>query len=182
MKYIIVDLEATCWEGNRTNRNEIIEIGAVCINEEKQIISEFSHFVKPIVHAQLSDFCTELTSIRQNQLDEASIFPNVLTQFQDWILSFSDEYLLCSWGFYDQVQFKNDCDLHGLNTDWLQNHISLKHQYAVIRQVRSMGMKSALKNEAIALDGTHHRGIDDAKNIAKIFLKLFDKWDFEKRR
>lgn len=182
MKYIILDLEATCWEKRDKQPNEIIEIGAVCINEEKQIISEFNRFVKPTVHTMLSDFCTELTSITQQQVDDAQLFPIVLEEFQNWILSFGVEYLLCSWGFYDRVQFKNDCELHGLATDWLESHISLKHQYAIIRQTRSMGMKNALKNEKITLVGTHHRGIDDAKNIAKIFIKLFDKWNFNARR
>ena len=41
MKYIIVDLEATCWENKDQKKiNEIIEIGAVCINENKEIESE----------------------------------------------------------------------------------------------------------------------------------------------
>jgi inhibitor of KinA sporulation pathway (predicted exonuclease) len=178
MNYIILDLEATCWEKRDKQPNEIIEIGAVCINEEKQIISEFNSFIKPTVHAILSDFCTELTSITQQQVDGAQLFPVVLEEFQNWILSFGDEYLLCSWGFYDRVQFKNDCELHGLPTNWLEAHISLKHQYAKIRQTRPTGMKVALKSEKIILEGTHHRGIDDAKNIAKIFVKLFDKWNF----
>jgi 3'-5' exoribonuclease 1 len=130
------------------------------------------------VHRILSEFCIDLTSITQKQVDTAQIFPIVLEEFQNWILSFNEDYILCSWGFYDQVQFKNDCVLHGLGIDWLESHISLKHQHAKIRQTRSLGMKNALKNEKITLEGTHHRDIDDAKNIAKIFIKLFDKWDF----
>ena len=42
-----------------------------------------------------------------------------------------------------------------------------------------MGMKGALRNENIKLEGTHHRGIDDARNIAKIFLNCFEDWEFE---
>jgi 3'-5' exoribonuclease 1 len=40
-------------------------------------------------------------------------------------------------------------------------------------------MKNALELEGLKLDGTHHRGIDDARNIAKVFIKYFDKWTFE---
>ena len=40
-------------------------------------------------------------------------------------------------------------------------------------------MKWALEKEKIQLEGTHHRGIDDARNIAKIFIKYFEEWDFE---
>jgi len=37
-------------------------------------------------------------------------------------------------------------------------------------------MGGALKMEGIKLEGTHHRGIDDATNIAKIFRKYINKF------
>lgn len=40
-------------------------------------------------------------------------------------------------------------------------------------------MVKALQKEGFELDGTYHRGIDDAGNIAKIFLKYLDRWNFE---
>ena len=55
MIYVIVDLEATCWKNRDGRQNEIIEIGAVCINDEKRIISEFVQIVKPkITHYYLN--------------------------------------------------------------------------------------------------------------------------------
>ncbi|MEO1257779.1 MAG: 3'-5' exonuclease [Bacteroidota bacterium] len=179
MKYIILDLEATCWEKGG-KRNEIIEIGALCIDEEKNTLGEFSEFVRPICHPFLSDFCTQLTTITQADVDRAERFPIVIDNFQNWIHEFDEDYFLCSWGKYDRNQFAKDCQLHGLLTDWLKNHISLKHQYPSFRPpYKLMGMKGALRNENIKLEGTHHRGIDDARNIAKIFLKCFEGWNFE---
>lgn len=179
MKYIIVDLEATCWRKREHSPNEIIEIGAVCIDEHRQIMDEFVTFVRPKVHPILSDFCTELTSITQSDVQDAPAFPEALSLFQDWMGSFEDETVLCSWGFYDRVQFKNDCELHGLPTDWLSAHMSIKHQHGKIRNLkRPIGMKKALQKEGFALDGTHHRGIDDARNMSKIFIKYFDQWEF----
>ncbi len=177
MNYIILDLEATCWQDkNQKHKSEIIEIGAVCINETKEIVSEFAEFVKPILNPNLSAFCTELTSITQSQIDTAKPFDVVIKQFQNWINT-NEDYILCSWGFYDKSQFKADCELHQLDTTWLKNHISLKHQYAEIKKLtKPIGISGALKLEKLNLDGTHHRGIDDAKNIAKLFLKLFDDW------
>jgi 3'-5' exoribonuclease 1 len=179
MNYIIVDLEATCWERKDKLPNEIIEIGAVCIDENKNIAGETDLFVKPKVHPKLSEFCTELTSITQEMVDWAPLFPDALQQFQAWIKSFGEEYILCSWGFYDRVQFENDCKLHKLDTSWLHHHISLKHQYAKIKNIKPVGMKAALKKEAISLEGTHHRGLDDAKNISKIFVKYFADWSLK---
>ena len=180
MNYIILDLEATCWKTRPPNhKNETIEIGAVAIDENKNILGEFNEMIKPLVHPVLSDFCKELTSINQEMIDKADTYPIVLERFQEWIQSFGEEYYLCSWGFYDKNQFKLDCELHGLPTDWLKQHMSIKHQHGKVRGLkRNMGMKGALKFEGFELDGTHHRGIDDARNIAKIFLKCFDKWKF----
>lgn len=180
MHYIIVDLEATCWEGRTKNKNEIIEIGAVLINEEQEIVSEFQQFVKPLQHPILSEFCMELTSITQAEVDAALYFNEVLEQFKSWFQAEKEPYWLCSWGFYDRNQFINDCQLYGLDTEWVQPHISLKHQYRDIHQLRRpIGMKRALAREQIDLKGTHHRGIDDARNIAKIFLKYFAEWQYE---
>jgi inhibitor of KinA sporulation pathway (predicted exonuclease) len=181
MKYIILDLEASCWEPkDPSKKNEIIEIGALCINENKTIESEFCAFVKPKLDTQLSPFCIKLTTISQEQVDAAETFPEVLQKFKNWIGT--EEYLLCSWGHYDRVQLKNDCELHGLETSWLEKHISLKHQYTGIKGLKKhIGMAGALWMEKIELEGTHHRGIDDARNIAKIFLQYFGKWDTSRK-
>jgi inhibitor of KinA sporulation pathway (predicted exonuclease) len=176
MNFIIVDLEATCWEEGREGQNEIIEIGAVKINQDQKTLDEFQCFVKPLKHPLLSDFCKNLTSINQQDVDQAGNFDKAISQFQDWIGS---DYLLCSWGFYDKKQFQQDCKLWGLDSSWTEPHISLKHQYGRIRGLkRNPGMKRALGLEGISLEGTHHRGIDDARNIAQIFLRHFEKWQF----
>ena len=47
MKYIIFDLEATCWEGRSTFQNETIEIGAVAYNDHAEYINEFQAFIRP---------------------------------------------------------------------------------------------------------------------------------------
>ena len=177
MNYIIVDLEATCWENRSDGKNEIIEIGAVKVNDDQEIVSEYQQFVKPLKNPILSEFCKELTSIQQTDVENAPYFFEVLPLFQEWI---GDEpYLLCSWGFYDRKQFEEDCDLHQIDKKWLANHISLKHQHAKIANLRrAIGMKNALKQEGIDLAGTHHRGIDDARNITKLFLKYFGQWKY----
>ncbi len=76
MNYIILDLEATCWKDRNNGKpNEIIEIGALKIDENGKTISEFSRFVKPKLNPTLSDFCMELTTIPQSEIDSASNFP-----------------------------------------------------------------------------------------------------------
>ncbi|MCE7993489.1 MAG: exonuclease domain-containing protein [Roseivirga sp.] len=179
MNNIIFDLEATCWEGRDKSPNETIEIGAVLVNDRKEIISEFEQFVRPLKYPQLSKFCTELTSIRQSDVDDAPYFGEATDLFKQWFGFGNEDYRLCSWGFYDRKQLESDGRIHGLDNGWVEKHISLKHQYGKFKNLRrAIGMKTALKNEGLTLEGTHHRGIDDARNIAKIFIRHFDHWRF----
>ena len=176
MKYIIVDLEATCW-GKPTDRSrmEIIEIGAVLLESADGSTSdEFSAFVKPVVEQTLSDFCKQLTSIEQSQIDEADYFWNVFPNFVDWIGT--KPFRLCSWGGYDLNQFRADCQRHKIKMpETFENHINLKKEFARLMKVKLCGMSKALKILKIPLEGTHHRGIDDAKNIAKIAQVILPK-------
>lgn len=83
MRYIIADLEATCWEEPQDrSRMEIIEIGAVLMRTEHgPSVSEFASFVRPILEPELSEFCQTLTSIRQEDVDQADMFSLVFRIF-----------------------------------------------------------------------------------------------------
>ncbi len=181
MNNIILDLEATCWKGRSMQKqNEIIEIGAVKINDKGEILDEFCEFIKPKLNPKLSDFCIELTTITQEEIDTADTYDTVIERFKNWI-DLNESYVLCSWGFYDKKQFQKDDALYNLDSNWLEHHISLKHQYAAIKNLKKpIGMGGALKMEKLTLDGTHHRGIDDARNIAKIFKTNILKWQVKK--
>ena len=178
MNYIIFDLEATCWrDRNNGKKNEIIEIGALKIDETGQIIDSFEAFIKPVGNPILSEFCTELTTITQDQVDQAPEFPQVIQQFKDWIGVGREDYLLCSWGFYDKKQIRSDCEMHGLEYRWAFQHISVKHQHGKLRELQKpLGLGQAIDLEEMTFTGTAHRGIDDARNIAKIFIRYLGKW------
>src|SRR5579863_6643984 len=109
MRYVIVDLEATCWKDSRnTDRMEIIEIGAVYLESAcGPVRDEFERFVRPLAEPELSDFCKELTSIRQSDVNGAETFWSVFHDFLNWIGS--EPFVLCSWGAYDLNQFRVDC-------------------------------------------------------------------------
>lgn len=178
MNYIIFDLEATCWDQRDQAPNETIEIGAVKIDRTGALVDEFQSFVQPVAHPILSDFCTRLTSITQAHIDQAPTFGQAIQLFKAWIGVEEEDYLLCSWGFYDRKQLREDSDRFGLDKGWINRHISVKHQHHKLANTRRpLGMATALKAEGFSLNGTHHRGIDDARNISKIFQKYFGQWN-----
>ena len=169
MRYIIVDLEATCWENTRnSDRMEIIEIGAVVLPSSAHLASgEFARFVRPVVEPRLSAFCKQLTSIAQTDVDRAETFWTVFHEFLEWIGP--EPFVLCSWGAYDLNQLRLDCRRHGIAfPPTFERHINLKKEFARVYNVRSCGMAAALRHTGLPLEGTHHRGIDDARNIGNL--------------
>ncbi|MEM1215060.1 MAG: 3'-5' exonuclease, partial [Bacteroidota bacterium] len=118
MHFIIFDIEATCWEGRPPSMTpETIEIGAIKMDNYGDVLGSFQRFIRPILHPQLSHFCRRLTNIDQVDINRARDFPRVIEDFQDWIDVWDEDYLLCSWGNFDQKILRQDCDLHRLEDE-----------------------------------------------------------------
>ena len=172
--YLIIDLEATCWRYSKGHHgeNEIIEIGAVVLDDTREVLGEIQRFVRPVRNPTLSEFCKQLTSIRQSDVDTAQIFPDVLADFQKQVEDISGKRLadlvFCSWGDYDRKQLMKDCQYHRVPYPF-GVHWNVKKEFAKRRRIRPVGIARALNILRMPLEGTHHRGIDDARNIAKIF-------------
>ncbi len=177
--YIVFDLEATCWQDRKVGPNETIEIGAVKLRRQEDgtisTVEAFQTFVKPKTHTNLSDFCKQLTTITQEEVDSAGSFPEEFDKFLNWCTDGGKNfYTMLSWGKYDDNQITKDCRLNKVEKpNWV--HHSLKHQYLDITGKRC-SVPEALKDLSMDFSGTYHRGIDDAKNISKIFIAMDDHW------
>ncbi|NJC25300.1 exonuclease domain-containing protein [Neolewinella antarctica] len=180
MKFIVYDIEATCWEGRPPGMvQETIEIGAVEVDRYGRIGDQFSRLIKPVIHPQMSLFCHKLTQIDQSDLNRAQDFPRVVRDFKNWIGVEDEEYLLASWGDFDRTQLIKDCQLHRLEDWWVDEHIDLKRQYQQIKKLpKKRGLKSAVKHEGYEWEGEQHRALVDAQNTAKVFCGLVDMWRF----
>lgn len=172
--YVVIDLEATCWR-ERTPRQvmEAIDIGAVRMDGETlRVYDEFSTLVRPVEHPQLSDFCRRLTHLRQRDVEEAPHFTVALAQLVEWLGP--DPVLFCSWGTFDRTQLRIDCQRHGVPFPVvLSQHLDLKRAFAEWRQHKRVGLKKALQLLGMPFVGTPHRGIDDARNAARIAQIMF---------
>jgi inhibitor of KinA sporulation pathway (predicted exonuclease) len=166
--YLVVDLEATCDDQGAVPRDqsEIIEIGAVLVEGQSlRPVAEFQTFVRPIIHPRLTRFCVELTTITQDDVDHAPTFREAAAR----IAAFGDGALFCSWGAYDRNQLEADARRHGLPSPLGPPHWNLKEGFAkAAGDRRTMGNRAALRRVGLAATGTHHRGIDDARNIARL--------------
>jgi len=168
--FLVIDLEATCDEDHRlpSRQMEIIEIGAVLVDGRTlEPVAEHQTFVKPVRHPVLTPFCTRLTSITQADVAGAPGFPQAIRQLARFLEG--RDALFCSWGDYDKNQFEQDARHHRVSLPFRGRHLNLKKRFsAELGEETRYGMAGALRRVGLTLRGTHHRGIDDARNIARL--------------
>jgi len=173
--YLIVDLEATCSNDNSVPRDEmeIIEIGAVVVDAKSFInVAEFDIFIRPVRHPNLTEFCKQLTTITQQDVNSAKAFPAALQEFIAWKSAFAD-CLFSSWGNYDRSQFHQDCAFHQVAYPFSEAHFNVKEAFSkALNTRRRFGVGEALKRLGLEFEGTPHRGIDDVHNIARIIRQV----------
>lgn len=170
--FLVIDLEATCDDGGLVPRHqmEIIEIGAVLVDHRTlQPVDEWQTFIRPVRHPRLTDFCRQLTSITQADVDGAPTFAAAIEALRQRFYAGPTRPLFCSWGNYDRGQFGQDALHHRVTLPFGPDHLNLKQAFSDALGTRKRyGMSRALKRLGLPLTGTHHRGIDDARNIAQI--------------
>ena len=169
-KYILaVDVEATCDNQGKINRKdmEIIEIGAVLLDPEYNIVAEFQTFIKPFKNPILTTFCKELTHITQEQVDNAPTVYEAFNQLGAWLKDYQP-LVWCSWGDYDYKQFQVDCARSGASWPFIGNHFNAKIKTAEVLNKPKWGLHQAIDEIGLEWIGTPHRGIDDARNVAQV--------------
>jgi inhibitor of KinA sporulation pathway (predicted exonuclease) len=176
MKYCVIDLECTCWDREDSNKqpHETIEIGAILLDENYSPIKEFDIFVKPLDNFALTEYCTNLTSITQKDVDSAPTLSVAISRLKEW-LGNTDDITFCSWGYFDKEQLLEDCKRNMIDYPFNEDHINVKARFSkVMERTRKVSLKKALRILGIQFEGTPHRGGDDAKMIAKVFKFIME--------
>lgn len=187
-------------KNNLGKPHEIIEFPSVLFkfdenNKILQYLSEFQKYCRPIINPQLSNFCTKLTGIKQSTVDKVDLFPFVFKQHYDWLFEKVngniDDVILLSCGIWDfesalpqelkrwsrnkelYDKYPNEYDFI-INTPKIYKYfINVKDIYSSLYKIKAGGMVGMLNYLNIKLEGRHHSGLDDSKNIGKILQKIF---------
>lgn len=171
-KIIIIDIEATCWRGKPPpgQENEIIEVGVCLYDVRSDTLSDKRGiFVRP-EKSVVSAFCTELTTITPQQVEAGVAFGEVCALLErDYD---ARNRLWVSWGDYDRRMFKEQCRHRNVRYPFSDNYLNLKRLFAELYKGQRQGMKQALEALGLPLEGTHHRGADDAWNIGRLLQTL----------
>jgi len=171
---VILDIECTCWEDDPyAPAMETIEIGALAL-VGGEVVGEYQTFIRPEIAPELSDFCKSLTTITQADVDAAATYPTAYPKLLGWRNKVAPGATMASWGRFDFNQLSKESKRLRVPLGFTE-HINIKQTYQKtpeFKQHRRAGMVTALKRLGIELEGTHHRALDDARNITKVYLAL----------
>ncbi len=186
---IVLDFEATCDDVNPKAPQEIIEFPSVLLSAHTfEVVAEFESFVRPVHHPVLTPFCRELTGIEQAHVDGAPLFADVFAAHQAWLTQHGLPLEPGADGLPYAFVTCGDWDLKTMLPAQLQacdevpneppapyrQWINVKHPFrAATKQKRgATGMPHMLEKLGLELEGRHHRGIDDCRNIARLVRAL----------
>lgn len=178
---LILDFEANCIENGTLECQEIIEFPVVPIDVKNLKVMEdkiFHTYVKPTVVPKLTEFCTKLTGITQAQVDQGITLGDTLVKLHQWLKDNGFNYqnsTFVTCGKWDlNTCLRNEAAYKGIQTpDYLRKFINIKDAWmSHFCEPKAPGMPGMLDSLKLALDGKHHSGIDDSKNIAKIAIEL----------
>ena len=173
---IVVDIESTCWDGSPPpgEVSEIIEIG-VCPLELStgRRLGKGSILVRP-KRSRVSAFCTQLTTLTPDQVDRGVTFMEACEILRKEYQS--RERVWASFGDYDRTMFQKQCEATGVPYPFGPRHINVKTLFAISRGLpQEIGAAEAMALMGVPFEGTHHRGDDDAWNVAGILSLLVQK-------
>ncbi len=170
---LVIDVESTCWDGPPPDGqvSEIIEIGITQVNVTTlERVDKRSVLIKP-QHSKISDFCTALTTLTPDMVANANGFKEAMLILK--AAYNSKERLWASWGDYDRRQFERTCQLYDESYPFGPSHLNVKSLFALAMGLsHEVGLDTAYTQLGWAMEGTHHRGEDDAWNIAGVLCWL----------
>jgi ERI1 exoribonuclease 2 len=182
MDKLIVDLEMADKAFIRkddasTTIFEIIEIGAVLLDENNKQIAEYISYVKP-EYCRLSKKITKITGITEDKLENAPKVTEALKGLTDIVRDVNNTTLY-TWSDTDIITMKKEIftkDIHNSDLDTLiKNFVDLQKEFdTTIGLNKQSNLEKALNLIGIDFEGTAHDALVDAKNTAKIYTSLLD--------
>ncbi|WP_328723050.1 exonuclease domain-containing protein [Streptomyces sp. NBC_00247] len=169
----VVDVESTCWEGEAPagQVSEIVEIGLTVVDlRAGERLAKHRVLVRPR-RSVLSAFCTELTGLTRAEVDAGVSFAEACRLLTADHRSGTRPW--ASWGDYDRKMFLGQSRASGVPYPFGHRHTNAKTAFTEDRGLRRRpGMAQALEIAGLPLEGRHHRGDDDAWNIAALVLDM----------
>lgn len=185
MKHVVVDLEMNpvsreFREVRRKLNEEVIEIGAVRLDENFQQEAEFQCYVKP-EYGPIKKHITSLTGITQAMVADKKTYAACFQDFVDWVGE--EETKIYSWSMSDIKQLRSECryklpdfDIGWLNARWVDLQQEFDDRLGLHS---SLALKHALGAMDHKFEGTQHTALADAINTSAILTLMQDDAKFK---
>jgi len=181
MNYIVFDLE---WNQSNTGREkeveklpfEIIEIGAVKIDDTCVTTGEFHELIRPQVYREMHHITGKLIQLNMKELEKGEDFPKTMEAFLDWCGS--GEYLFCTWGSLDLMELQRNMKYYDM-TPLSEGPIA----YLDVQKLFSIAYEDGKKRRSLEFaidfleiekDIPFHRAFTDAYYTGKVLTAIME--------
>ncbi|MBE5936903.1 MAG: exonuclease domain-containing protein [Lachnospiraceae bacterium] len=182
MRKIFIDLEMNPFfreedEERKTSGYEIIEIGALMLDDNDADMDSFKMYVKPQYNQSIDPHITRLTGITYDMVAESDDFYTALNKFIDWCADVDDIENIYSWSDSDLRQIKGEIELkqcevsvkwEALFDKWKDFQKQFSSLVGLSR--KPMGLKKAIEAVGRKFEGTAHDALTDAINTARLYV------------
>jgi len=179
--FVVIDLEWNQCPGGKAKENpalpfEIVEIGAVKLNENREIIGHFSETIRPQVYRRFHFRTKEILHMDMEELKSARIFPQVAADFLSWC---GEDVLFCSWGPLDLAELQRNMSFYGMENPLptplfyydVQKLFSIQYEDGKVRR----SLEDAVEHLEIRKEAPFHRAFEDTWYTCEV-LRLLD-WE-----
>lgn len=180
MDYIVLDLE---WNQSNTGTEaekerlpfEIIEIGAIKLNDNCVMSGEFSELICPSVYHEMHRITSRLIHIQMKELERGKPFPEVAGRFLEWCKG--GKSLFCTWGILDLPELQRNMKFYGMEplSDGPIPFLDVQKLFAIAYEEDSKvrrNLEYAIDALQIEKDIPFHRAFSDAYYTAKVLTRL----------
>lgn len=180
MNYIVLDLE---WNQSNTGKEaeikelpfEIIDIGAIKLGSDREMIDEFNQLVKPAVYEQMHHVTSKIIHLHMKDLMKGNPFTQVMGEFMDWC---GNDYIFCTWGPLDLREMQRNMRYFGMEpiSDKPIRYLDVQKLFSIAYEDRKIRrtLEYAIDFLEISKDIPFHRAFSDAYYTAKILELLED--------
>lgn len=180
MRYLIIDFERNPLGREHTVekmicRDEIIQIGAIALDEKYMEVSYFMTQVKPQFNCRIEKRIEKLTGIKTQMVAQAPCFSEALEMFFQWCAILQGDFQIIQWSDNDREQFYKEMQLKNITlTKYQKEKISgwydFQKEYGEkLGLEKLISLKDALMYAGIDAEGRHHDALFDARNTAVLF-------------
>lgn len=180
MDYIILDLE---WnqsaKGKRFEKKEIpfeiIQIGAVKLNEAGEVTETLNQIIRPRVYPRLHSAVKEVVALSEKELKNGMTFQEAFVGLMKFC---GDDYIFCTWGSQDLWQLQQNMQYYHIENAFpkVMKYYDVQKLFSIVFEDGKLRrtVEHAVDVFAMDKDLAFHSAVNDARYVARIFRNLMD--------